>query len=301
MTFNRVLVTGGTGFVGSRLKKRRPEWTYVSSADYDLVDPIACAKMFADIKPQAVVHLAGAVGGVKYNSLNQASIFYKNIMINTNVLHQAYESGVSRVLSCLATCAFPANREKYPFNEEDLLAGHPEETNLSFAYAKRCLHIQSVSYRKQHDMNYSCFAPSNLYGPEDSFDPEKSHFVSSMVRKLANATPGEEIEFWGTGKPRRQQLYVDDLAKIIPALLAKHNTSVPLIVAPKENLSVSEMINVFLETVDKKVHIVFNNQYEGQLRKDGDNAQLLKLLGEFEFTPFREGIKKTYDWYNENE
>ncbi|HIJ11534.1 TPA: NAD-dependent epimerase/dehydratase family protein [Candidatus Woesearchaeota archaeon] len=297
MLFDNVLVTGGTGFVGKNLKKIRPNWVYASSRDYNLVDTAECARMYADIKPTAVIHLAGLVGGIKENNSYPADFLYKNISINTNVLHQAYEAGVTRVLSCLPTCAFPADQKAYPFDEKSLLHGIPEETNLPFAYAKRCLYIQSNSYRKQHGLNYSCFTSSNLYGPEDNFDSEKSHFVAALVEKLGNCNHGDQLEFWGTGKPMRQQLYVDDLVKAIPFLLQHHNTDCPLIVSPDENLSILRMIEIGLKICKKDVKITFNNELEGQHRKDGSNRMFLELVGGYKFTSFEEGFKKTYDWY----
>ena len=167
----------------------------------------------------------------------------------------------------MATCAYPRDCKRYPFDEKSFLAGPPEETNLAFAYAKRALYIQSICCRKQNNVNYSCFSPSNLYGVGDNFDLESSHFVSSMVRKIFEAENGEQIEFWGTGRPLRQQLYVDDLVKIIPLLLEKHNSELPLIIAPNENLSIKEMIDMCLSVSNKDIRIKFNGKFEGQYRK----------------------------------
>jgi GDP-L-fucose synthase len=297
MIFDRVLVTGGSGFVGTRLKRMKPEWIYVSSEDYELTNVEACNNMFLDIRPRAVIHLAGLVGGIKRNTLNQAEFFYKNIMINTNVIHCAYKNGVSRVLSSLATCAYPADRQKYPFVERDILDGMPEKTNLAFAYAKRCLYIQSNSYREQHNMNYACFTPCNLYGPEDNFSDNDSHFVAAMIKKIAFSKNGDKVEFWGTGKPLRQELYVDDLVKIIPILLEKHNSESPIIVAPHENLSIKQMIQMCIEISGKQIKPVYNGNLDGQYRKDGSNKELLETIDDFKFTTFREGLNKTYEWY----
>ena len=123
-----------------------------------------------------------------------------------------------------------------------------------------------------------------------------------MIRKVYEAKDGDTIVFWGTGNPLRQQLYVEDVAKIIPILLEKHNTDLPLIVAPNENLRIKEMVAILLEVTNRDVKITFNGELDGQFRKDGNNQQLMKLIGDFEFTSFRDGVKKTYDWYvKENE
>jgi len=295
----RVLVTGGTGFLGKRLSKIRPDWIYVSSSDYDLTEPKSCQKMYEDIKPDAVIHLAAKVGGIKENTTKQADFYYQNTMINTNVLHGAYKFGVKRVLSALSTCTFPDVVESYPFTENDILSGPPASSNLSYGFTKRGLFVQSNSYRNQYGLNYSCFCPSNIYGPDDNFDSDSSHFVPALVKKVFLASDGDEIEFWGTGKPLRQQMYVDDLAKIIPILLYKHNSDIPLIVAPKENLSVKNMVDIGLSVSGKKASPKFNGEYSGQYRKDGCNKELLRLIGGFKLTTFVQGIRKTYEWYEQ--
>ena len=295
----RVLVTGGTGFLGKRLSKIRPDWNYVSSSDYDLTEPKSCKKMYEDLRPDAVIHLAAKVGGIKENKEKQADFYYQNNMINTNVIHEAYKFGVKRVLSALSTCAFPNIMINYPFTEKDILSGPPADSNLSYGFTKRGLFIQSTSYRDQYGLNYSCFCPSNIYGPSDNFDVDSSHFVPALVRKLFLMSDGEEIEFWGDGTPLRQQMYVDDLARIIPILLKKHNSDIPLIVAPKENLSIKDMIDVGISVSGKKVSPKFNGKYKGQYRKDGCNKELLKMIGEFQFTTFEQGMRKTYDWYGQ--
>jgi len=294
------LVTGGSGFLGTRLRKYKPHWHYLSSAECDLTDRHQCRETFLRIKPDIIVHLAGKVGGVKDNSENQASYFYENVMINTNVVHEAYACGVSRLLASLSTCAFPDKTDSYPFIEHHLLDGPPAESNLSYGYAKRMLHIQCQAYRKQYGVNYSTFCPSNLYGPDDNFDSLSSHFVAALIAKIAKAKDGDTIELWGTGTPLRQQLYVDDLCEIIPMLLEKHNGAEPLIVAPNENLSIDEMTEILISQVHKNIEIVYNNKLDGQFRKDGSNKRLKEVIGDYHFTTFQEGVLKTYDNYREN-
>jgi len=294
----KVLVTGGHGFIGSALRKEKPEWVYVSSRDYDLTSDYQTRGMIRDHRHlDAIIHLAGKVGGIKDNIEKQAEYIHKNIKINTNVIHEAYKENVPRVLSVLSTCVFPENIESFPFSEVDLFKGPPPESNFSYGYAKRCLHVMSSAYRQQYGMDYSTFSPSNVYGPNDNFDSESSHFVPAMIKKFSESNHGDTLEFWGTGKPRRQQLYVEDLAQIIPLLLENHNTSAPVIVAPHENLSIREMINTCLKISKKDVKYNFNGELEGQLRKDGKNDMLMRIIGNYNFTSFEEGLKKTYDWY----
>ena len=298
MMTSKVLVTGGSGFVGKRLKKYKPNWIYISSKQYNLINEKDCDQMLNDIKPDAILHLASKVGGIKENSLKQAEFYYNNTMINTNVLECARRHDVQRVLSSLSTCAFPNILPNYPFSEEDLFNGPPAETNFSYGYTKRALHVQTLSYRKQYGLNYSTFCPSNIYGPEDNFNPESSHFVPALVRKISENQDGDTLEFWGTGESLRQQLYVDDLVRIIPILLEQHNSEVPLIVSPNKNLSILEMIKIGLKKANKDVKIAFSGQLDGQYRKDGSNKKLISILVKFNFTSFEEGFNKTYESYN---
>ncbi len=296
--YNRVLVFGGTGFVGKNLQAEQPNWVYFDRGAWDHEHPLEdlseVLKIYDFYKPDAVLHLAAKVGGIKDNAQNQATYFYKNTAMNTNILHGAFLRKIPRVLSSLSTCAFPNVASSYPFSESHLFEGPPAPTNFSYGFTKRMLQVQSVSYRAQHGMNYSTFCPSNIYGPHDHFGTEKSHFVPALIDKLYRATEGDNLEMWGTGQPLRQQLYVRDLVKIIPLLLEKHNSNIPLIVAPPENLSIAEMTDIALKITQKDVNITYNNRLDGQYRKDGDNSRLLELIGDFNFTSFVDVLSKTY-------
>lgn len=296
----KVLVTGGSGFLGTRLSISKPDWIYVSSRDCDLTDQKAIKELLNDLKPSAILHLAARVGGIKDNAENQADFYYLNTMINVNILNEAHNANINRVLSSLSTCAFPDKVSNYPFTESDFFSGPPAKTNFSYGMTKRMLHVASMSYQKQYNRNYSTFCPSNIYGPGDHFDNENSHFVASLVSKVANAKDGDTISFWGTGKPMRQQLYVDDLCDIMPKLLNEHNTDCPLIVAPDENLTIKKMVDTLVEYSGKDLKVTFNGKLDGQYRKDGSNQKLRDILPDYEFTSFYSGIIKTYKWYLEN-
>ena len=293
----KVLVTGGSGFVGSRLKLIKPDWTYLSSKDVNLLSFYDVWDFLRENKPDAVIHLAGRIGGIKDNAEHPAEFFHQNVMMNTNVVHACYKAGVQRLLASLSTCAFPDTVDHYPFTEKDILNGPPAETNRAYGFAKRALHIQLQSYRKQYLLNYSSFCPSNLYGPGDCFDYKKSHFVAAMIRKIVEAPEGGDVTFWGTGKPWRQQLFVDDLCRAIPDLLELHSTDKPLIISPDENLSIGEMIRTFISMIGKEVNVKFNGKLDGQFRKDGSNGAFRALLPDFRLTSFYQGLKKTYEWY----
>ena len=253
--------------MGSRLRLHRPDWIYVSSSDYNLLDRHECTQMFEDIGPTAVIHLAAIVGGIKANAENQAKFFTENCLINLNVISAAHKFGVERLLAALSTCAFPDQVKRYPFTELDIFDGPPAQTNFSYGYSKRMLHVLVNSYREQYGVNYSTFSPSNLYGIGDNFDPHTSHFVPALIRKIYQA---KDVD-----------------------------TDLPLIVAATENLSIRSMAETCCKIARKNINIVFNGNLDGQYRKDGDNFELIKLLGEISFTPFETGIDKTYKWYGD--
>ena len=185
--YNKVLVTGGSGFVGKRVQKLRPNWIYMSSRDCDITDKDRFYEYLVEVKPDAIIHLAARAGGIKDSVTNHAEFLYLNNLININVIHQAYRAGITRVLSCLSTCCFPDVNKVYPMTEEDLMLGEPTPTNYGYAYAKRILYLQSKYYSECYGVNYNTFTPSNIYGPQNCFDKDKSHFIarleSSMKRK----------------------------------------------------------------------------------------------------------------------
>ena len=300
MVIDKVIVTGGTGFLGRRMHIEKPQWSYISSKDCDLTNSSQVSQLLNDLKPDAIVHLAALVGGIKDNIEKQAEYYHANTLINTNVIHEAHKAGIDRVLSSLSTCAFPESAQYFPFSEDTFFHGPPTITNFSYGMTKRMLQVSSMAYRKQYGHNYSTFCPSNLYGPDDHFGEESSHFVASLIHKIAAIDEGGTVELWGTGLPLRQQLYVDDLCRIIPLLLKQHNTSIPLIVAPKENLTILDTARILIEQIGKNVRLSFNGKMDGQFRKDGDNTQLLQLIGPFEFMKFKDGVKHSYEWYLEN-
>tara|TARA_R110000824_G_scaffold121208_15_gene277216 strand:+ start:279 stop:1205 length:927 start_codon:yes stop_codon:yes gene_type:complete len=298
--YNKVLVTGGSGFVGKSIQRLRPNWIYMSSKDCDITDKDSFYEYLLEVKPDAIIHLAARVGGIKEAAQNQGEFLYLNTLINLNIIHQAHKAGIKRVLSCLSTCCFPDISDSYPMTEEDLMRGEPTKTNYGYAYAKRVLYLQSKYYSDSHGVIYNTFTPSNIYGMENCFDSDKSHFVSSMVRKFYDAKDGDTITFWGSGRPLRQHLYVNDLADIVVKLLHLHETNLPLIVSPDENLSIKEHIDICKNIVNKDIKISYNGHLDGQFRKDASNKRLLDLLGGYNFTPFEDGLRHTLEWYKKH-
>ena len=292
----KVLVVGGTGLVGKALQRTNPEWEYFGSTMGDLRNFKEVLEMLKFVKPTAVINLAAKVGGIRQNIMRQGEFLYDNCMMGMNVIEACRQAGIPRLLTALSTCAWPDKVAKYPMKESDLHDGAPTPTNIAYGYSKRLIQVASCAYRDQYDLNYSTFAPSNVYGPEDNFDDLTSHFVPACIRKF-HKSPNGKVELWGSGKPKRQQLFVDDLARAIPIILDRHNDKNPLIVAPDENLSIDSMANTIKKITKSNASIVYNQEMEGQIRKDGCNKHFKKLCGGFNFTPFDEGIQLTYDWF----
>jgi GDP-L-fucose synthase len=298
----RLLVTGGSGLVGSALQKIYPEAIYVSSKDYNLTKEKEVKAMFEKHKPTKVIHLAAKVGGIIKNINFPADLLYQNVLMNTFVVHYAYKYDVEKLIGVLSNCSYPDIAKIYPMNEEYFYDGLPQSTNFAYAYSKRVLGVQIESYRKQYGCNFLSVIPCNLYGPYDNFDKNQSHFVAALIRKIheAKTSNNKTIQLFGTGKPLRQYLFSEDLAKILIILIEKYDWEGPVNIAPKnENPSIKEIAEIALKAIDTKdIKIVFDNKSpDGQYRKDISIEKLAGIIGDFKFTSLFEGIKKTYGWY----
>ena len=298
--YKKVFVTGGSGFVGKRLKLHRPEWKYLSSKDVDLTSLKDLDEYFKINKPDAIIHLAAVTGGIGHSVKNQSNFHYGNSIMGLNVLKAAYENDIGRVLSCLSTCCYPDVCESYPMTEDKYTLDKPTQTNYGYGLAKRELYTQSNFYREIFNLNYSTFTPCNIYGPEANFKIGESHFIASLIRKIHECKDGN-IELFGTGKPLRQHIYVDDLVKIIPILLDEHNSDVPINIAPNENLSIKQIAKLALNAMNKDIDITFNQHLDGQIRKDVSNSKLIELIGDFKWTSLEDGILNTYKWFIKQE
>jgi GDP-L-fucose synthase len=300
-----LLVIGGSGLVGNALQKICKDAIYVSSKDFDLTDKKETKKMFETYKPTKVIHLAAKVGGIIENMKYPADFIYQNVLINSYVIHYAKKYNVEKLIGILSNCAYPDIAKKYPMKEEQLHDDLPAPTNLAYGYSKRLLDIQVKSYRKQFGCNFFCVIPCNMYGPHDKFDEKESHFLAALIRKIHEVKIKNEkvLKLMGTGKPLRQYLYSEDLAKILLILLEKYNDEGPINVAPKGgNPSIAEIAQIALDaTGSKNIMLEFDDSYpDGQYRKDISISRLLKIVGDFKFTSLSDGIKTTYDWYKRN-
>src|SRR5574342_866015 len=243
----RVVVTGGAGFLGSRivevLRARGARDIFVPrSRDYDLVDMEAVRRLYRDARPTLLVHCAAVVGGIGANRTSPGRFFYDNLMMGAQLMEMGRQAGLRKFVGLGTICAYP----KFcpvPFKEEDIWNGYPEETNAPYGLAKKMLLVQSQAYRQQYGFNSIVRFPVNLYGPGDNFDLETSHVIPALVRKCAEAQEAgaSEIILWGDGTPTREFLYVEDAAEGILEAAEHYNDSLPLNLGTGEEVSIKNL------------------------------------------------------------
>jgi GDP-L-fucose synthase len=289
-----ILVTGGSGLVGKHLKDILPDATYIGSKDCDLTDDVQVEAMVDLFKPKVVVHLAARVGGIEDNINYPVDYLEENILMNTNVLQKCHEYEVDRVISVLSTCIYPDIVGSYPMKEDELFNGPPPKDNFAYAMSKRCMATQMDSYVKQYGKEWSYLIPCNLYGEYDKYEEHHSHFVSALIKKIYEAE--DTVEIWGTGKPLRQFMHAEDLARVIKYMI-DNNVVDNFNVAPDYVHSIEEITKIGMGACDKgDLEIVYDNtKPDGQYRKDVDSSKLISVMKDFEFTPLDEGIRRVYD------
>ena len=302
---NKILITGASGLVGKHLQKYLPEAIYLSSKDCDLLDINKTSQLFEKVKPKIVIHLAAKVGGILDNMKNPVNFFEENVLINTNTLKATYLCGAPKFIGMLSTCIYPDKFKKneYPIKENMLHNGPPTPTNFSYGYAKRCLSVQIDSYNKQFNTKYSSLTPCNLYSEHDHFDGDKAHFLPSLIKKIHEAKHKNEkyIQLLGSGKPLRQFMYAEDLAKAI-ALCVNYDNSFSYNICTPENKSIKEIAQIALKACNAEhLKIKWDNaKPDGQFRKDASSEKFLLDFPDFKFTSLFDGIQKTYNIkYNE--
>ena len=292
-----LLVTGGTGLVGSSIKAD----IKLSTKDVDLRDFQSTLTLFENMRPNKVIHTAARVGGLGGNMNYKGEFFYENIMINTNVLESCRKVGVEKVVSFLSTCVFPDNVE-YPLTEKKVHLGEPHSSNYPYAYAKRMAEVQSRAYNEQYGTNYVCVIPTNIYGPHDNFSISNGHVLPALLHKCYLAKQnGTDLEVWGSGKPLREFIYSEDVAKLSEWVLDNYEEQEPIILSTSEEISIKDVVDIVVDKFDFKGNVVWqSDKPDGQFRKPSDNSKLLSYLPDFKFTPIEEGVEKTVEWLIQN-
>jgi len=300
----RVLVTGGAGFLGSRvvdaLKGRGCRSPFVPrSRDYDLRRSEDIERVLRDARPDMVIHLAARVGGIGANRSHPAEFFYDNLLMGTQLLHESWRAGVSKFVGVSTICAYP-KLTPVPFVEDDLWNGYPEETNAPYGLAKKMLLVQAQAYRQQYGFNATHVMPVNLYGPGDHVDRENSHVIPALIGKCVEATErGEsEIVCWGDGTPTREFLYVEDAAEAIVLAAERYDGPEPVNLGSGGEISSGDLVHVVAKLTGFKGEIVWDTaKPNGQPRRCVDTSRAERWFGFRARTSFEDGLRRTVEWY----
>ncbi|MCB9476484.1 MAG: GDP-L-fucose synthase [Deltaproteobacteria bacterium] len=303
----RVCVTGGGGFLGSfvveRLRSEGCEQVFVpAKADYDLVEPAKVARMFDVAKPDVLIHLAAAVGGIGANREHPGSFFYQNLMMGVQVMEEARARGLEKMVSIGTVCAYP-KFTPVPFKEENLWAGYPEDTNAPYGLAKKMLLVQGQAYRQEYGFNSIYILPVNLYGPRDNFDPSSSHVIPALIKKCVDAKEAGEdhIVVWGTGKASREFLYVEDAAEGIVRAAEVYNGDEPVNLGAGFEITIRDLIGKIARLTGFEGRIVWDHtKPDGQPRRCLDVSRAREYFGFEAKTDFDEGLARTIAWYMDN-
>lgn len=302
----KVLITGGSGFLGShvveQLHKMDATVFAPSHYDYDLTQLNNIQAMYSKYPSDIVIHLAAKVGGIGANREHPGSFFYDNLMMGTQLIHEAYRRKISKFVALGTVCAYP----KYtpvPFKEEDLWNGYPEETNAPYGLAKKMMLVQSQGYREEYGFNSIFLLPVNLYGPNDNFDPSSSHVIPALIKKCVDAinNNNNEIVVWGDGSATREFLYVEDAAQAILLAAEKYNKSEPVNIGSNFEISIKDLVELVAKHTGYKGKISWDStKPNGQPRRKLDTNRAKEQFGFESTTQFDDGIKKTISWYKNN-
>ena len=300
----RLLVTGGSGFLGQHLRAAldRHGYRQVSApthAEYDLTREAEVEAMLRREQPDAVIHLAAVVGGIGANRARPGDFFYQNLVMGANLMEYARRQGVRKFVAIGTICAYP-KFTPVPFREQQLWEGYPEETNAPYGLAKKMLLVQAQAYRQQWDFDAIYLLPTNLYGPGDNFHPTNAHVIPDMIRKCVDALErGErEITLWGTGAPTREFLYAPDAADGIVAALQRYDDAEPVNLGSGREIAIRDLAQLVAEATAFDGRFRFDTkQPDGQPRRNVDTSRARERFGWQARTDFATGLRATVEWY----
>ncbi|HKO97130.1 MAG TPA: GDP-L-fucose synthase [Pyrinomonadaceae bacterium] len=300
----RVCITGGAGFLGTHVVKRLIEAGCESvfvprSSVYDLRDGEAVKRLYSDARPEVVIHLAAAVGGIGKNWLYPGTFFYDNLIMGTQLLHEAHNHGVSKFVTVGTICSYP-KEPRVPFCEDDLWDGYPEETTAPYGMAKKALLVQGQAYRKEYAFNSIHLLAANLYGPFDNFDPQTSHVLPALVKKCVDAKYANAsfVDVWGSGQATREFLHVDDCARAVLLATEQYELDEPVNLGSGIETSIKSLVTLIAELVGFQGEIRWDpSKPDGQPRRCLDVTRAKEAFGFRAEVDFVQGVKQTIDWY----
>jgi GDP-L-fucose synthase len=297
-----VLITGGSGFLGSFLideltKKNVNNLVIPTSKDYDLRNRTDCKNILKDV--DVVFHLAGNQGGIGFLKENPASVFYDNIMMGTNLIHESKHANIEKLITLGTICSYP-KFSPIPFNEENIWDGYPEETNAAYGLAKKMLLVQSQAYKEQFGFNSIVLIPTNLYGPKDNFDLKSAGVIPTLINKIHTAKKHQKdsIILWGDGTPSRDFLFVKDTIDGLILAAEKYNESSPINLGSEEEISIKDLSFMISELMSFTGEIKWDtSKPNGQPRRKVSNRRAEEKFGFRPKVSLRQGLTETIDWY----
>jgi GDP-L-fucose synthase len=302
----RVLVTGASGFVGSNLtpllRGKGCELITPKHSEYDLTEQSEVRRLLADTKPDIVFHLAGLVGGILANRERPAEFFYQNLMMGTMMLHESFRAGVKKYITLIGGCSYPAHAPN-PIKEDSLWDGYPQPESAPYAIAKKMSVVQADAYRRQYGFNAIVLVPGNLYGPHDNFDLHSSHVIPALIRKFweARQSGASHVTVWGSGKPVRDFVYIEDAVEAIVLAAETYNSSEIINISSGVPTTIRELVEAVKEVTGYEGDVVWDtSKPDGQMYKSFDVTRMVERLGYICRTPLREGLQKTLDWFVKN-
>lgn len=301
-----VIVTGGAGFLGShvveRLLKAGASVFVPRKKDYDFTTLNACQRCMKDARPEIVIHGAAFYGGIWINQLYPGKIYYENLVMGANMMEAARIAGVKKFAAIGTACSYPGYLEG-ELSEDKLWEGIPHDTVVNYGMTKKMMAVQAIAYKKQYDFNAIHLILTNLYGPRDTFNPDRSHVVAALIRKFVEAglENAETVEVWGTGKPIREFLYVEDCADGIIRAAETYNDQQPLNIGTGVGTSIRELAETIQGVSDFRGKIIWNtSKPDGQMKKILDVGRMKTTINWTPATSLREGLAKTVAWYKSN-
>ncbi len=300
----RFLVTGGAGFLGSFVMeqiraKGAEKVTAPTIQDIDLTDALAVRRLMAEVKPEVIIHLAARVGGIGANRDFPAEFFYENLMMGTNIIHEAWKAGAKKVVAIGTVCSYPKD-PPVPFKEENLWDGYPEETNAAYGLSKKMLLVQAHAYRQQYGFNSVVLLPVNLYGPRDNFNLETSHVIPAFIIKClaAKESGKQEVVMWGDGSPTREFLYIEDAARGILMATERYDDDLPVNLGSGQEIRIGDLIEKLAKLLGYTGKIAWDaSKPNGQPRRLLDVSRAKEKFGFATEVSLDEGLRRTIDWY----